>query len=277
MTLSGFELLVYSLCMFGEINPREKIIRRDSGIEDTEDNTSGVTEHSPSKDITISVNDVMEFKRVHCDENAIIKTMLTKEFLQYLEGKILDVGGGTADILSEVLPEGDVAHLDVLDFSHIGTPEAHQRITGDFFDASIIEKLGPIDTLFMSHVQQFIDSDLEKLRTAIQKVNAKRIILIEDINDDFLGDVMKFSLQNFSGANPEVKIEGFPYGYNKTKSDPFTATLASGTFSDLTKQCLYLMDVAHTEENLTKMQGFLEQKLSSPTFTINQEINVYEK
>ncbi len=230
-----------------------------------------------NQDITISANDVMEFKGIHCDENAIIKSILREEFLPYLEGNIIDVGGGTADILSEVLPEGDVTHLDVLDFSQIKIPDAHKRITGDFFDDKIIEKLTPIDTLFMSHVQQFIDSDLEKLRVAIEKINAKRIVLVEDMNDDFLGEVMRFSLQNFPGANPEIKIDGFPYKYNKVKSAPFTATLSSPNFSELTKQCLYLMDVSHTEENIKKMSEFLEQKLQSPTFTINQEINVYEK
>lgn len=88
---------------------------------------------------------------------------------------------------------------------------------------------------------------------------------------------MRFSLANFSNANPEVKIDDFPYGYKKVKSVPFTATLTSPTFLELTKQCLYLMDLTHSEENLSRMSKFLQAHLPEPKFTINQEINVYEK
>lgn len=227
--------------------------------------------------ITISAGDVVDFKETYCDENLIIKNILKKEFISFFEEPIIDVGGGTADILSEVIPEKKVIHLDVLDFSNIPVPEAHTRITGDFFDLQVIDKLIPVSTLFMSHVQQFIDGDLQKLKLTLEHINAERIILIEDMNNDFLGDVMKFSLENLENANPEVKIEGFPYGYVKDKSVPFTATLGSPTFFELTKQCLYLMDVVHSEENIFKMKEFLEKNLSSPKFTINQEINVYNK
>lgn len=229
------------------------------------------------KSITISADDVVDFKVTYCDENTIIKKILREEFLSYFEESIVDVGGGTADILSEVIPEKKVVHLDVLDFSHIEIPPAHTRITGDFFDMETIRGLMPVNTLFMSHVQQFIDADLDRLRLTIGEIDAKRIILVEDVNDDFLGDVMRFSLTNFSNANPEVKIDDFPYEYKKMKSVPFTATLMCPTFLELTKQCLYLMDLVHSEENISKMSTFLQKNLSEPKFTINQEINVYEK
>ncbi|MBP6879912.1 MAG: hypothetical protein KBF62_02295 [Candidatus Pacebacteria bacterium] len=229
-----------------------------------------------NKNITISANDVKDFKVTYCDENAIIKDLLKKEFLSYFEEPIMDVGGGTADILSEVIPDKKVVHLDVLDFSDVKIPLAHKRITGDFFDTQLMKSLMPINTLFMSHVQQFIDGDLDRLRSAIAEIGAKRIILIEDVNNDFLGDVMRFSLANFSNANPEIKIDGFPYGYKKVKSISFTATLISPTFLELTKQCLYLMDLTHSEENLSRMFEFLQKNLSKPKFTINQEINVYD-
>ncbi|MEN9582947.1 MAG: hypothetical protein RL641_901 [Candidatus Parcubacteria bacterium] len=227
--------------------------------------------------IAISSDDVKDFKETYCDENPIIIDLLKKEFLEYFDEPILDVGGGTADILSAVIPEKKVVHLDVLDFSDVPVPEAHARITGDFFDTKLIDELKRIETMFMSHVHQFIDADLEKLKDSIERVNAKRIILIEDMNDDFLGEVMRFSLGHLPSANPEVKIEGFPFGYTKVKSVPFTATLTSPTFLGLTKQCLYLMDTAHSEQNIKLMSDFLQAKLNTPTFTINQEINVYEK
>jgi len=229
------------------------------------------------KALTISVDDVKDFKVTYCNENALIKDILKKEFLSYFEELIIDVGGGTADILSEVIPEKKVVHLDVLDFSDVKIPPIHTRITGDFFDAELMNNLKPVSTLFMSHVQQFIDGDLNKLGAVLRQYNAKRVILVEDMNDDFLGEVMQFSLTTFPLANPEVQIAGFPYGYKKIKSAPFIATLKSLTFLDLTKQCLYLMDIAHSEENISRMTDFLQKHLLIPQFTINQEINVYEK
>lgn len=227
--------------------------------------------------ISISAEDVKDFKITYCNENALIKDILKKELLPFFEGTVMDVGGGTADILSEVISDKSVIQLDILDFSDIPLPENHSRITGDFLDRSLLEKLPPITTLFMSHVHQFIDSDLDKLRDAINYVNPKRIILVEDANDDMLGEVMRFSLEVFPDANPEVLIEGFPFGYLKVKSISFTATLACPTFFQLSKQCLYLMDLEHSDDNLKQMSQFLEAKLSEPRFTINQEINVYEK
>ncbi len=232
---------------------------------------------SKDKNITISASDVKDFKVTYCNENAIIKDLLKKDFLSYFEGTIIDVGGGTADILSEVIPEKEVVHLDLLDFSDVKIPQAHKRVTGDFFDIELMNSFMPINTLFMSHVHQFIDGDLKKLREAITQINAKRIILVEDTNDDFLGEIMRFSLSNFPDANPEVKIAEFPYGYNKVKSVPFTATLTSPTFLELTKQCLYLMDLTHSEENIARMSEFLQKHLNEARFTINQEINMYEK
>jgi hypothetical protein len=227
--------------------------------------------------ITISSDDVKDFKVTYCDENPIIIDLLKKDFLGYFNEPVLDVGGGTGDILSVVIPEKKVIHLDVLDFSDVPVSEAHTRITGDFFDSKLIDGLKPIKTMFMSHVHQFIDADLQKLKDGIDYVDAKRIILVEDMNDDFLGEVMRFSLEHLPNANPEVKIEGFPFGYAKVKSVPFTATLTSPTFLELTKQCLYLMDTAHSEQNIKLISDFLQANLKTPTFTINQEINVYEK
>ena len=227
--------------------------------------------------VTITSQDVKDFKGTHCDENPIIRDLIKKEFLPYFEGVIVDVGGGTGDILSEVVPEKNVIHLDVLDFSDVEIPRAHTRLTGNFFDASLMQNIGAIDLLFMSHVHQFIDGDIEKLQKTIEKINASNIILVEDMNNDFLGDVMRFSLEHIKNANPEVVIEGFPRGYIKIKSVPFIATLTSPTFLELTKQCLYLMDTEHSEEHVEKMNNFLKTHLSAPTFTINQEINLYQK
>ena len=226
--------------------------------------------------LTISVGDVQSFKTTYCDENPIIKQLLREQFLPYFDEPILDVGGGMGDILSGLIPEKKVVHLDVLEFSE-PVPAAHSRVTGSFLDERTVQELLPIQTLFMCHVQQFIDGDLALLKTALARANAKRVVMVEDLNDDTLGEVMRFSLENFPNANPEVKLEGFPYGYQKIKSVPFKATLRSDTFEELATQCLYLMDVEVAKENIAHMSDFLKTRIATPEFTINQEIAVYEK
>lgn len=227
--------------------------------------------------LQITSSDVEDFKEIFCNENGLIRDILKNDFLDILKGRILDVGGGTADILSDVVPNEEVMHLDILDFSSTPIPTGHTRVQGDFLNTDLIDTLKPFDLLFMSHVHQFIDSDLEKLNHSIQNANAKNIILIEDLNNDFLGEVMHFSVSYFKDANPEVQIENFPVGYTKTKSTPFTAVITCKDYHSLAKQCLYLMDLSHSEENIEKMKTFLETRLSAPTFTINQEINLYQK
>lgn len=224
--------------------------------------------------IKISTDGVKEFKEVFSNENQIIKDLLRKNYLDILRGKILDVGGGTADILSEVVPEENVTHLDILDFSSSPVPDKHARIQGDFLE---INDIGTFDVLFMSHVHQFIDDDIEKLNEAISRMDAENIIIVEDTNDDFLGEIMRFSLSHFERANPEVKIDNFPSGYIRTKSVPFTTSVRCPDFYSLAKQCLYLMDLSDSEENIQKMKPFLESNLSESAFTINQEINLYKK
>lgn len=227
--------------------------------------------------IYISTTDVEEFKEIFCDENKIIKDILQKHFLDVLKGRVVDVGSGIADILSDVLPNEEVIHLDILDFSSTPIPKRHRRIQGDFLNTNLIDTLKPLDLLFMSHVHQFLDTNMPTLHTAIRTASAKAIILVEDLNDDFLGEVMNFSVSHFKDANPEVQIQNFPEGYTKTKSIPFTALLTCKNFHSLAKQCLYLMDLLHSEENMEKMKKFLEEKLSEPTFTINQAVTLYQK
>jgi hypothetical protein len=143
--------------------------------------------------IKISTDGVKEFKEVFSNENQLIKSLLRENYLDILKGKILDVGGGTADILSEVVPQEDVTHLDILDFSSFPVPVGHTRIWGDFLE---IKNIGYFDVLFMSHVHQFLDDDIEKLNEAIAHTGAENIIIVEDTNDDFLGEVMRFSLSS---------------------------------------------------------------------------------
>ena len=231
----------------------------------------------PGANITISAEDVKDFKVTYCDENGLIMDLLKKECVPFFEEPIMAVGGGTADILSRVLAEKKVIHLDVLDFSDVKIPAAHTRVTGDFLNSNVLRGLRPITTLFMSHVQQFIDGDIAKLKAAIEQADAKRVILVEDVNDDFLGEVARYCLANIPNANPEVAIEDFPYGYKRVATFPFMATLSCPTFPELTRQCLYLMDLEQSEENKATMSAFLKMHLTSPMFTINQEINVYER
>lgn len=232
---------------------------------------------SHKKDIQISTNSVEEFKEVFCDENEIIKNILSEHYLSELKGNIVDVGGGQGDILSKVIPNERVLHLDVLDFSDSPLPGNHSRLVGNFLEEETIQELGKPNLLFLCHVLQYLDIDLVKLEKSIRDCAAQKILLVEDLNNDFLGEVLKFSKQTFKETNGEEQIPDFPWNYKLVKSVPFTATLKCRTFEQLAAQCVYIMDLNVNEKNIKTMQKFLEEHLRAPEFKINQEVNLYVK
>lgn len=233
--------------------------------------------------LNITPSGVESFK-ASCDENEIVKGILAEHCSEELRGKrILDIGGGTGDILGaeHVARDEEVIHLDRMDYSHIPMPETHSRIQGDFFDAALLKRItssAPVDTVFMSHVMQYLDHDVPALSDGIRNINPRYVITVEDTNDDVLGKVLAFSKITFPECNGEEKVPGFPGGYSEKKSFPFVATLRADSFRSLAVQFLYLMDIVPTEERIAKMEVFVGTlNLPEPVVTINQSVNVFEK
>jgi len=227
--------------------------------------------------LTISSKDVKNFKEIFSNENLIIREIIKDKFYDYFKEPILDIGSGTGDILSYALPNKKVIYLDVLDFSDHTIPDDHVRIVDDFFP--ILEKgiLPKINTLFLCHVQQFIDHDIEYLNRNISHLDADNIVLVENTNTDFMKEIINFSNNTFINSNPELNLPNFPVGYKLVTSIEFVGKVNCTSFLNLATQCLYLMDVQPSSENLKVMQEYLKNNLNKPNLDINQRIKIYEK
>jgi GTP cyclohydrolase II len=223
----------------------------------------------------ITIDQLKQFKDVFCDEVSFITNLVSDKRIQkYLTGTILDVGSGNGKILTQVASDSTVLHLDTLPFQD-PVAMGHKRIQGSFHDHDLLRTLPKIETLFLSHVMQYLDSDMPAVNESIELLKPKNIIVVQDCNDDFLGEIMRFSLAEFPDANPEVIIPDFPVGYKRQYVAPFVATVRADTMHDLALQSMYLMDLPITNENFKKMLAFQTAHLTHPEYTINQEIVVY--
>lgn len=222
----------------------------------------------------ISEESLNEFKTSYCDENEIIPVILKEKVAKYFVSPILDVGSGLGEISARAIPEKNVIHLDPIDCSEHPIPSAHTRVVGDFFTYTPAE---PVNTVFMSHVLQYLDDDVSRLNTTLSKLSPKHLITITNKNQDFLGALLVWFKQTFPTANPEVILPDFPAGYSQIDIFPFTAHLVCPTFPVLAKQIFYLFEIENTDANNARLTEFLEQNLTSPAFTIDQNITVYSK
>jgi hypothetical protein len=149
----------------------------------------------------------------------------------------------------------------------------HRRKKCDFFEFKSKEA---INTILISHTLQFIDDDLGKLNNKIKELAPENIVLILNANNDFIGELIRWSEEHFEMPNPEYRMPGFPKGYNLIKSEPFTATLKCPDYKTLAKQISYLMlvDLDNLEETLI---AFLKKHLHKPEFIFNQSIDIYHR
>jgi hypothetical protein len=219
-----------------------------------------------------------DFKQVYCDENKIITQIIQEKIFHFFEDTILDAGCGLGDISYNSFHVKKVVLLDQMDFNFAPTHSNHTRLTGSLLNANILAKLPKINTLFLSHILQYIDSDLDILIETVNKINPNRIIIVEDLNNDFLGEILSFCKEKFEDCNGEVILDGFPCNfYKKIYTQPFKAKLKCPDFKTLAQQCIYLMDMNNDNFSLDQITNFLKKNLEHPTFTINQQISIYER
>ena len=222
----------------------------------------------------ITSKQVSDFKESFCNENKIIPKLLKDNFGLLVEDPILDVGSGLGDISSFAFENKEVIHLDVEDYSNYETPQKHTRVVKDFFE---YKSKNQIDTLLLSHVLQFIDGDIERLGEKIKEINPKHIIVVRNMNDDFMGKLMGwFDEQNIQ-SNPEKIITDFPVDYVGIKKVPFVAELKCPNYEVLSEQVSYLWDVKLEGKQKAALKDFLKSNLPQPSFQINQEVILYKK
>lgn len=218
---------------------------------------------------------VFDFKTNWCNENEIIPKLLKEKAEKYLIAPILDCGAGLGDIAYKAFPEKEAILIDVnpIEDKETTTSPLHKNVIKSIFDFYPDK---PIKTLLISHTLQFIDSDIDLLNKQIDLLNPATIILVLNENNDIMGDVLKWTKDNYENANPEEKIIDFPNGYDCVEKINFQADVKCITFTQLAKQISYLMmiDLSETGDLL---ENFLKTKLKKPEFKFNQVIEVYQK
>ncbi|HRI05254.1 MAG TPA: hypothetical protein PLL77_16070 [Pyrinomonadaceae bacterium] len=223
----------------------------------------------------IAKKEVFDFKEQHCNENELIIEIIKKDLLQYFRPPILDVGSGIGDISFRALKGKKAILLDVNAISKHDYPRRreHLRKKADFLDFQSKEK---INTIFISHTLQFVDDDVGRLEKKIQDLNPEIVITVLNTNDDFMGDLINWTNENYAVSNPEVRIKNFPKGYNLIKTIPFRAEVNCEDFETLAKQVSYLM-LIDLKEKESELIDFLMSSLKSPTFSFGQSIDVHRK
>lgn len=224
-------------------------------------------------DKKISMTKVDIFKNSFCNENGIIINLINNEIQSDFIPPILDVGCGLGDIAFHSLSKMEVIGIDVNDTNEYPLRDNHLRIKGDFLKHSFTYR---INTLFIAHTMQFIDSNLDLLHRVIHQINPIRIILVANENDDFMGKLVRWSVSNFRICAPEVLHENFPKGYQLIKNIPFKARLECGSFDLLADQIAYLM-LFDKNVRKEKIKTFITGELTKPEFNINQNILIYER
>lgn len=230
---------------------------------------------SPMQINSVAKKEVFDFKEQYCNENEIIIEIIRKELLQYFKPTILDVGSGIGDIAFKALKGKKTILIDVNAISKHDYPcrPEHIRKKADFLEFSSKEK---INTIFISHTLQFIDDDIDELNDKIQELDAENVITVLNANDDFMGELIEWTNENYTVSNPEIRIKNFPKGYNLIKSVPFKAEIRCKDFKTLAKQVSYLM-LIDIEQKENELIDFLKSKLKTPEFIFNQSIDVHHR
>ena len=222
----------------------------------------------------ISQKDVVEFKQEFCDENAIIAGIIRAQLRDWAEEPILDVGCGLGDIAQRAFPDRQVLLLDRLDFSF--APVCHKRIQIDFFNYHPALE-AHANTLLFSHVQQFIDDDIDALFAKVAELNPKKIITVSNLNDGVMGEIVLWGDENLPHSNAEKDIPDFPRGYVEDGNWRFEGHLACPSFTELAKQVSYLLATELDAGQTAELTRFLKSKLQKPYLPITQQIRAYTR
>ena len=210
-------------------------------------------------------------------ENEKVIGILKNQLSNYLFSPILDVGAGIGDIALEGFPDKEAILVDRLNFAEYSHSKKHKRILADFFNIyKQHENLS--GTVIYSHVLQYLDNDYDELVKATELIAPKTIFTVTNCNDGEMKKIVDWSIDNIPDANPEIDLATFPVccGYKLVKKIPFSVEATESNFHDLAVLVAYLID-SSKEKYLQRIENFLKEVLRTPTFSINQEIKVYER
>jgi hypothetical protein len=222
----------------------------------------------------ITRQEVSIFKMEYCDENTLIAQALAESFADFMNGSIYDIGSGMGDITATSFPEREVVHVDILDYQS-ELPPRHYYLVGDFFTFRPAE---PIGTMLLCHVLQFLDDDVDVLHSRIRQLCPERIVIVQNDNNGFMGDVVRWMQDRYPACNPEVAINEFSdlQRYQMIIERPIFATVTCPDFPALAAQIHYLVDLHPNPHSIANLAHWLESRIDSPSFVIEQTIRGYQ-
>lgn len=223
----------------------------------------------------LSKTRVVTYKQQHSNENVLIARTLREHFLNCVEEPILDVGCGMGDIAALAFADQHVILLDRLDYSDFEVAPLHSRLTVDFFDYVPSDERPK--TLLFCHVLQFLDEDVVRLADKLESIGADRALVVTNTNDGLLGEILLWTQRRGISSNPEVHVDGFPFGYACRHHTSLVSQIRANSFEELARQVCYLLDVSLEAADLRRLSSFLGARLRDPVFDIQQDVRAYER
>ena len=217
------------------------------------------------------------FKETECNENQLIADVLRTRLKGWLKAPILDVGAGLGDIAQAAFPELDAILLDINEIPNHGN-KRHKRIASDFFNFQPKKSEMP-RTLLLSHVLQYLDDDMQKLRAKIAWLDPDVVIEVTNNNSGRFGEIISWALSEIDGANPELKCTYLDQDrYQRADHVSIVPVLQCDNFDTMAQHFLeLLLDVPVTPLSYEKTKNKLKELFHEPKVVIEGTVSCYER
>ncbi len=182
------------------------------------------------------------------------------------------------DISGLAWPDLDVTLLDSRDFGDFPSSNNHQRILGDFFsEGSLLGR--HYQTLLFIHVLQYLDDDLARLSQRVSELHPSNIIVvINDADDPFMCDLLRFARENIDKINPERDSYQFE-NFIERKRVAFVSEVSASNFCELASNFFAIvLDRNLNETECAAVAGWLRNRLpDGPFVKMRQSVVLFQR
>ncbi len=218
-----------------------------------------------------------EFKSALCNENKIISSILSNHFKKYIVGPVIDIGSGVGDIANNAFPDTKAYLIDRNEEIVPNLSKNHKWIVGDFLRMGLGQI--PFDgTVLLSHVIQYLDSDLEQLKRQINKIRPINIIEVRNDNTGLFWGLITELKKIVPNHNCEVKVDFAPPEMSLVDRKKFTAKLTCRTFHELAYVIVrFIMDATVSARIIARASNVLDDALERPELDIPESVWVHSR
>lgn len=217
------------------------------------------------------------FKERFCDENVLISELLRHEYRHLIYPPVLDVGAGLGDVANAAFPDIPAILLDSEPRSEPVVP-GHDRVTSEFFEYVNAAPATACGTVLFCHVLQYLDDDLDRLHSAVNRLSPKSVIAVTNDNAGEFGALIEWAEFNMTEINPEYPIRPVSDAYRECKSTAFTATAMFPDFGTMAEHFISMfLDAEPGPAVMREMEAQLRRRLERPQITLQQTVRAYEQ